>query len=374
MKIDVLMDMNDNQRELFHFQDKCFNLRTGQVRRREKSDFVTKCLSYNYGPRDEANIKAIETKLRMIQPQDTGYEWVLSWLGYNLTGFTNAQKFNLNIGHTSSNAKSSVFHLMTNSFPIYVKQMGNKAFDDANAQWPKQFGCLIDYPYRMVWMNEWGKKVIDEDRFCNFVDGKPFPIPVIYEKAEVTITPHCKLNAASNNDPNIRGATKGTFRRGIQTPFESEFVDDGTEDPAIHRYKDDKGEFTMKFKNDVFKLAFFHLLQPYATRYCKEMALRIPEFFSAGFKRMVDDQDSFSAVFDHFTITRSLLDVYPKDKVMSWLGSDTCPVTGSVSFHWKLVLHKFKSKGVKYDSQMRKTINGRVYKGFFQKVKFTPGH
>ena len=93
-------------------------------------------------------------------------------------------------------------------------------------------------------------------------------------------------------DLRARHRNNRPFRRGIQTPFESEFVDDGTEDPAIHRYKDDKGEFTMKFKNDVFKLAFFHLLQPYATRYCKEMALRIPKSFSAGFKRMVDDQDS----------------------------------------------------------------------------------
>ena len=56
-----------------------------------------------------------------------------------------------------------------------------------------------------------GKKVIDEDRFCNFVDGKPFPIPVIYEKTEVMITPHCKLSAASNNDPNIKVVQKGHF-------------------------------------------------------------------------------------------------------------------------------------------------------------------
>ena len=53
---------------------------------------------------------------------------------------------------------------MTNSFPIYVSPMGNKAFDDKNQGWAKQFGCLLDHPYRMIWMNEWGKKLIDEDR------------------------------------------------------------------------------------------------------------------------------------------------------------------------------------------------------------------
>ena len=71
---------------------------------------------------------------------------------------------------------------MTSAFPTYVHPISRKAFDDCNQNFSKNVGCLMDNAYRMVWMNEWGKKVIDEDRFCNFVDGKPFPIPVIYEK------------------------------------------------------------------------------------------------------------------------------------------------------------------------------------------------
>ena len=195
-------------------------------------------------------MEEIQKKLRMIQPTDEGYRWTMDWLGYNLTGYTKEQKFNLFIGYTASNAKSSLFDLMTSAFPTYVHPMGNKAFDDNNQNFAKNFGCLLDNAYRMIWMNEWGKKLIDEDRFCNFVDGKPFPISVIYEKAEIMITPHCKLSAASNNDPNIKGGTKGTFRRGIQTLFSSEFVDDGSENESIHRYKDDKGQFAFKFKDE----------------------------------------------------------------------------------------------------------------------------
>eukprot|EP00944_MAST-04C_sp_MAST-4C-sp1_P008505 g8505.t1 len=291
LQISVKMDMNDAQRGLFHFKNGCIDLHTGEFRSRRKTDFVTKCLPYDYHEiNDDLKLKMdeIQKKLRMIQPTDEGYTWTMDWLGYNLTGYTKEQKFNLFIGYTASNAKSSLFELMTSAFPIYVHPMGNKAFDDNNQNFAKNFGCLLDNAYRMIWMNEWGKKLIDEDRFCNFVDGKPFPISVIYEKAEIMITPHCKLSAASNNDPNIKGGTKGTFRRGIQTLFTSEFVDDGSEDESIHRYKDDKGQFAFKFKDDSYKLAFFHLLLPHAIKYCN-YGLTIPQQCRDAFKRNIED-------------------------------------------------------------------------------------
>ena len=369
LKIDVLMDMNDAQRGLFHFKNGCVDLHTGNFRPRRKNDFVTKCLSYSYHAKDddlEEKMAEIYKKLRMIQPKDKDYKWIMDWLGYNLTGFTREQKFNLLIGYTASNAKSFIFHLMTSAFSIYVRQMGNKAFDDSNQNFAKNFGCLLDHAYRMVWMNEWGKKVIDEDRFCNFVDGKAFPIPVIYEKAEIMITPHCKLSAAGNNDPNIKGGTKGTFRRGVQTPFTSEFVDDGSENVSIHRYKDDKGAFAFKFKNDSYKLAFFHLLLPHAISYC-EKGLTIPQQYRDAFKRNIEDRDPFSEVFDVFVPTGSLDDMVAKQDVMQWINLylSLPPPQAKFSF----ILQKFKSKGIEYDSQRVIDVDKVRKKGWFTKVR-----
>ena len=193
-----------------------------------------------------------------------------------------------------------------------------------------------------------------------------FPIPVIYEKAEIMITPHCKLSAASNNDPNIKGGTKGTFRRGVQTPFTSEFVDDGSENESIHRYKDDKGQFAFKFKDDSYKLAFFHLLLPHAISYCKK-GLSIPQQYRDAFKRNIEDRDPFSEVFDVFLPTRDLDDMVSKKDVMAWmeLYSNLPPWQKSLKF----VLQKFKSKGIAYDSQKVRTIGGKRVKGWFTKVK-----
>ena len=369
LKISVEMDVNEAQRGLFHFKNGCIDLHTGEFRTRRKNDFVTKSLPYCYHEvNEELQLKMgkIQEKLRMVQPTDEGYRWTMDWLGYNLTGYTKEQKFNLFIGYTASNAKSSLFDLMTSAFPIYVHPMGNKAFDDKNQNFAKNFGCLLDNAYRMVWMNEWGKKVIDEDRFCNFVDGKPFPIPVIYEKAEIMITPHCKLTAASNNDPNIKGGTKGTFRRGVQTPFTSQFVDDGSENESLHRYKDDKGQFAFKFKDDSYKLAFFHLLLPHAVSYC-EKGLSIPQQYRDAFKRNIEDRDPFSEVFDVFLPTRDPEDMVSKKAVMNWMEQDSTLAPWQKKFG--IVLQKFKSKGIAYDSQKVVTIGGVKTKGWFTQVR-----
>ena len=180
------------------------------------------------------------------------------------------------------------------------------------------------------------------------------------------ITPHCKLSAASNNDPNIKGGTKGTFRRGVQTPFTSEFVDDGTENAAIHRYKDDKGKFTYKFNDDAYKLAFFHLLLPHAINYCNN-GLTIPKQYRDAFKRNIEDRDPFSEVFDIFVPSGCPDDMVAKQDVMQWINlSSTLP---PLQQKFNLVLQKFKSKRIGYDSQKERTIDGVRKKGWFTGVK-----
>ena len=202
-------------------------------------------------------------------------------------------------------------------------------------------------------MNEWGNKAIDEDRLCNFVDGKEFPIKVIYEKNEITIDPHAKIVTTGNNDPRIAGATKGTYRRGVSDIFESEFVEDGTEDPTRHRYKKDKS-FLDKFNDDAFKLAFFHILLPYAKKYCNSKeGLTVPKKYSDHFKQCIDDGDEFTAVLDEFLVTQDDNDCLSKKEVMDIVDKLNIP---QYMKDWKFVLNKFKSKRVLYDSQQRGSI------------------
>eukprot|EP00945_MAST-04E_sp_MAST-4E-sp1_P000078 g78.t1 len=172
-------------------------------------------------------------------------------------------------------------------------------------------------------------------------DGKDFPIKVIYEKSEITIDPHAKIVTTGNNDPRIAGATKGTYRRGVSDIFESEFVEDGTEDPTRHRYKKDK-LFLEKFNDDAFKVAFFHILLPYAKKYCNSKeGLTVPKKYSDHFKQCIDDGDEFTAVLDEFVVTQDDNDCVSKKEVMDIVDKLNIPQYMKV---WKFVLNKFKSK------------------------------
>ena len=352
LTVDVHMDINDVQKELFHFKNGVVNLRDGTFRKRKQTDFVTRCLSYDYGVRNEGLIKTILSALRQIKPTDEAMAWTLSWLGYCLTGHTKELKFFSVVGYTSANAKSYLLDQMIKCFPVYIKKIGNDAFDKENKQYAKNLSCLLEHPYRIVWMNEWGNKSIDEDRLCNFVDGKDFPIKVIYEKSEIMLQPHAKIVTSGNNDPRIAGATKGTYRRGVSDIFESEFVEDDDQvDHSKHRYKKDKS-LLERFDDDAWKLAFFHILLPYAVKYCNE-GLKVPKKYSEHFKQCINDGDEFTAVLDKFVITQDDSDCVSKREVMDIVVKSRIP---SYMKHWKKVLTKFKSKRVIYDSQKRGTI------------------
>ena len=58
------MDINDAQKELIHFKNGVVNLKDGSFRKRVQTDFVTRCLPYDYGVRDEALIGTIMSTLR----------------------------------------------------------------------------------------------------------------------------------------------------------------------------------------------------------------------------------------------------------------------------------------------------------------------
>ena len=372
---DIRMDINDAQRQYFHFKNGCVDLKTGTFRERRQADFVCRCLDYNYRGQDESvkkKMEEIKKILQMLQPKKMYYEWMMSWTGYCLTGETKDQKFNSNVGYSASNGKTTVAEMLTKCFPIYVKKIGNKAFDLGFSGWAKCFSAFLDTPYRYIWMNEWGNHALDEDRVCNFVDGKGFLIPVIYEKSEREVVVHGKLNTNGNNDPDFKGDTKGIFRRGVSTPFESVFCDDGTENEAECRYKADKS-ICEKFENIEYRLALFHLLVPYAKQYY-EVGLTIPKECSSKFKKGIDDLDEFSVVFEHFEVTKSVDDIVSKMDVMEWMRNKAATRGIPPEMReWKHVLKKFKSMGVVYDSQFQKTvcIRGKFkrMKGFFKKLQ-----
>jgi hypothetical protein len=378
---EISMDNNDAQRSLFHFKDVCFDFNTGKTRKRTKTDYVSRTLPYNYADPVPLLLQEVESIFQQIQPEEWAFVWLMRWLGYSLTGFTIAQVFNHFIGYTASNAKTTVCEMMRVAFPIYADKLEKSAFDKDSSDFAKNFGKLLRMPYRFLYINEWGKNPIDEDRFCDFVDGKQFPLKVLYQPELQTIELHAKLTGTSNFDANIKGETKGTLRRGLHTSFNSSFVKEGLEEPEKHIYKKDECLLEKFEQNDSYKLALFHLLKPYAVEFCQTKKLNVPEACREAFKEAIAEEDPFSIVFDgfdyqdfnaqncvnevrsvYFEITSNEEDIVSKEKLSSIIGGIASLPEKYTK--WRFILKKFRNKGAVYDSQKRV---GKK-KGFFKNL------
>ena len=113
-------------------------------------------------------------------------------------------------------------------------------------------------------------------------------------------------------------------------------------------------------------MAFFHLLLPHAINYCNN-GLTIPKQYREAFKRNIEDRDPFSEVFDVFVPSENPDDMVAKQDVMQWI--NLCSTLPQWQRKFSIVLQKFKSKGIKYDSQKVLIIDGIRKKGWFSGVK-----
>ena len=356
----AVMNYNEKSKDYFQFNNGCLDLRTGKLRKREKTDYVSCKLSFDYAKSKKMSLAEVRDILRKMQPDRKEYDVMMRWKGYCLTGHTKSQQFMVNIGYTASNGKSTHGEMMVRCFPIYCGKIGNDAFELKNSTSHKSFEKLLTSPFRLVLMEEFGKKKQDNQKLKDFVDGKAFPIKPLYRK-EVDIPLHAKLECSSNFDPNIQDGDEAIFRRGIGQYYRSKFVD-GPENPEQHIYK--KEDIGTLLEDDAFKLAYFNLLLPYAMEWYKH-GLRAPKSNTDMFKKCVEDYDEFTEVFDkHFEITGDKDDIVSKKDVMYILAH-----TQFEHAKWRYVLAQFKRKGIMYDSQLRATVGKNRIKGHFLGLK-----
>jgi hypothetical protein len=116
---------------MINFKNGQLNLKNGEFKSREKSDYVSRSLNYNYEISEDENIKSkVELILKRIcNCDETLYSFALKWLAYCITGETNLQKFLLLLG-LAGNGKSTLLEIMEIVFPIYVSKLDHKTFNE----------------------------------------------------------------------------------------------------------------------------------------------------------------------------------------------------------------------------------------------------
>jgi len=348
---DKFIDKLDVCKETLNFSNGIYNLRTGEFRNRECSDYVSKCLDYEFNPiKNDKLIKKIEEVIYRISNNDTElYEFNLSWLGYCLTGETNLQKFLFIVGHTASNGKSTLARIFSNSLPIYRRKLDKRTFSEGYSKSHKQF-ATIKKPIRFVYIEELDRNKLDVNLFKDFVDGdKIGGNEVLYGTTE-DIDIYSKLLITSNSDP-IFDNDSGMLRRGILEVLTNKFVDKKVYDKLNNKngyYVVDR-TLLNEFQNNVnYKLAFLHILLPYASKYYKINNIFIPEKIEKGFDDLCKENDPMlQFIEEHFEITNNDEDRIHKDEFL-YLYNDYY----KTKFRWNYLMSDVK-RLLTYDRNKR---------------------
>ena len=295
---DILFNMLESQDNNLHFRNGVLNLVTEEFRQRDKYDYMTLSLSWDYET-DDSKISAsitddINSMLKKMDTDPIICDFIKSWLFYCLTGSTELQKFLIQLGEDASNGKSTLFSIMNKCFEFYTYKLDSKVFDIGYTAAHKQFVTLITKPVRFAYIEELGSKQIDGQLVKDTTDGE-INVNVMYKNSAV-VKSQAKINVASNGIPNIK-MDNGVKRRMKIKECKSQFLDGLDEDDYENRkfMKDER--ILKKFECDEYKNAFLKVLLPHKT-------VTIPDELNNYTNEIQGECDPFkSALEDHFIIT-----------------------------------------------------------------------
>lgn len=231
LKEEIIFDTNEEQIYNIHFKNGVFDLNTNTFRQRNKDDYVSLYLSWDYEPEivtDEAK-EELWDSICKIEPNEEKRTMLLSYLAYSLTGDCSKQKYINLVGYSAANGKSHTFKMMSKCFEFYTQQLSSDTFCVGNAKKHKELIHLHKNPVRFAYMEEMDKdKKQDAELIKKVVDGDKIPVEVMYgTKEDVNI--QAKIITSSNGDPNIK-MDKGVLRRMVIMYLESKFCDVGETD------------------------------------------------------------------------------------------------------------------------------------------------
>jgi phage/plasmid-associated DNA primase len=262
----------DVETDVMNFHNGIINLRTGEFRDRDPAiDKYSKCLPYDYKPRDmidESIVDEIkEVFLRICNNDPAYYEYIMTWIGYCMTGDVGAEKYMVIWGE-GSNAKSTIFNILNDIFPIYCTLTQKNAFEE---------GCnnvhkILDQfnrPMRCVYKDEISQKnKIDDALIKQLVSGN-ISAEVLFATTK-SWKSHAKITMLGNYVPVIDSHYAST-RRFMLAKFTSKFVGKKEMD-ELHK----EGVknvfladifFVKKFKQEKYRDAFVHIVLEFCKKF-----------------------------------------------------------------------------------------------------------
>lgn len=240
--IDIqLQKYSDNCTYIFNFKNGLLDLRTGLFRPRTNNDYFTVALNYDYNENYDKDIfDNIEKIILQICNNDAVLaEQYKSWLGYCMTGKTNEQKAMWCI-ISQQNSKITLIDAFVKMAHIYCVKLNSKTFNKTNQTKPLS---MLNHK-RMAYIDEFDDKKFDLYEYREYTDQ----YELVNDNRLIQI--HFKLMLISNKIPKFQSDAI-VKHRGYCIEHTNVF----------------NNNLNKLFDQDNYKLALFHILRPYATRY-----------------------------------------------------------------------------------------------------------
>ena len=347
---DIRFNMLESQTNNLHFKNGVLDVMTGVFRQKDKYDYMTLSLSWNY----IEDIKKIDTTVlndvksifHKMELNENINNFIKSWLFYCLTGSTDKQIFLFQLGESAANGKSTMFSIMSKCFEFYTFKLDSKVFDLGYQSAHKQFIKLITHPVRFAYIEEIGEKRIDGQLLKDTVDGE-INVNAMYGNADVCKS-QAKINIAGNGIVSVK-IDNGVSRRMKVKECVSQFLPTQEVDDYENMIFVCDESLAKKFENDMYKNALLHILLEHKN-------LVVPDEVNKYTTEIQSDCDPFKNELDkHFIFTEEETDRTSVDEIEEFL-------------------KKYSSKGIKtnmrrigYKLDINKTHNKK--KGCYLKIR-----
>lgn len=357
----------DQRNDVFNFKNGLMELRSGVFRPRTKSDYFTVALDYDYNVNcDKQILKKIDKIILQICNDDTNLaEQYKSWLGYSMTGEITQQRALWSIGVTAQNGKTTIIEAFAKMAHLYCVKLNSKTFDEKFQNKHKQL-ALVKCK-RMVYLEEMERNAIDIQAYKDFVGARHIGgNEILYSTAE-SIRINFKLIFISNKFPKFK-SDAGVRRRGYCIEHTNLFYDDSKYKQNKHKKgvylrNDDLSDL---FEQDDYKLAFFHLLQPYATRYYKSMMKEINmDSLKQTWENICCENDEMAQfIEDHYDITNNKRDCVFKEDFLKHYQQHY----NLTRLAWTTLICDIRRVGLEYDRLKKHNGNRGMILGIVKKI------
>ncbi len=293
---DIRFNMLESQSNNLHFKNGVLDVMTGIFRPRDKYDYMTLTLSWDYiEEKDEIDptiIDDINSMFHKMELRENVNKFIKSWLFYCLTGSTKEQIFLFQLGESAANGKSTLFSIMSKCFEFYTFKLDSKIFDMGYSSAHKQFIKLIKCPVRFAYIEELGSKQLDGQLLKDTVDGE-INVNEMYGNADVYKS-QAKINVAGNGIVSVK-TDNGITRRMKVKECVSQFLPNQEVDDYENMIFIRDEELATKFESDEYKNALLHILLEHKT-------LTIPEEVEQYTNEIQNECDPFKSELEKYFI------------------------------------------------------------------------